>query len=466
MSSSLAPAEDTQYPTLFKELFLVAANELAITLQEPLENLGVLYDDILSTGTVKRSRTLFSRTLRAPSTTNISSVEKGIASLVYGRGQVLFVVRQATKPEAVRLMATGLCFAGVPHIIDLLARSMEVSKDDLELTLSNMRRYVRTERGHDPGVYIGCFALRPLINRGFEILVERDATSMLPTVPMHIKKLDQWQLELIAQMDNWTVAMCIKQLPIRISCSPPKEQIFAQNLFDSIQILADSIDSQFVQDARLVARPFDVPSRVDGSESGARLITFRVLASIHERTSIGDKYVFGSLRFFFCQQHTYKYSKDNQIFARKLHREFANVRERTPEPMPKSSQCYSFYKTSRITPPRTGHSRGMKSWSSRLRSIQSSSTMRENRSGTLSETNDSRTSQDGLVQPPPPVLGGIKVSHDVNVNVSEITRHGSNADTEMTDLGYFSEAGLDEEMETFAEKLVAITIDERRRTVM
>ena len=466
MTPPLARFEEAEYPTLFKELFLVAANELANAIQEPLTNLGVLYDNIMSTGNVKRLKygvNIFYKSSLTSSINDIGSMEKGIAPMVFGRGQVLFAVRLATKAEAGRFAASGLYFASIPNVIDILARSMEVSKHDLELELSNMHSYVRTERLLDAGVHLGCFALRPLINRGFEVLVEQGATNILPTAPLHVDKLDQSQLDLLAQMDNWTVANCLKQLPIRVSCSNPKEKEFAANLLRAIESLVSRIDTQFFQDARLIARPFDVPSRTDSSKSGqANLVAFRVLASIHERTAIGDRFIFGSLRFFFCQQHTYKDSKDNQIFGRKLHREFANVAERSAsgeyalKPLPR----YSFYNPTRnYKPP----SPAPRKWASRLRTIRSRVSMRNGSNSSSSQDDScSRASQDVLVQTPPPVFGGIKVHRDVNVDVCDLEHGVAAEEAEMSGLGYFSEVGLDEEAETWAEKLVGITIDERR----
>ena len=194
------------------------------------------------------------------------------------------------------------------------------------------------------------------------------------------------------------------------------------------------------------------------------MIAFRVLASIHEPTSIGDRFIFGSLRFFYCQQHTYKHSEDNRIFGRKLHRELANVAEGTKVGgfglQPRSR--YSFYSPTRTykSPQRKS---GVRGWPSRgLRTIRSRVSLRDS-SSTSSKTYDSRASCDILVAHPPPIFGGIKVHRDVNIDVCDKQEmEAGGEDTEMSNLGYFSEIGLDEEGETFAEMLVAITVDERR----
>ena len=455
-----------EYSTLFKELFLVAANELANTIQEPLVNLGVFFDDIMSTGTTRRLKltaATFFKTSPGASTSDISSAERGQVPMTFGRGQILFVVRKVTKPESARLQASGYRFASVSNITDLLARSMEVTKQDLDLCLTKMRDYAGVERVPDPGVYLGCFALRPLIYRGFEILVERDAKNMLPTTPLHLERLDKWQLDLLLQMDDWTVASCLEHLPIRASCSTSREQIFARQMLDGIEALASQISTPFFQDARLVARPFEAPSRLNKPDAGhAILLAFRIITSVHEHTAISDKYVFSSLRFFVCQQHTYKDSRDNHIFARKLHREFAGVTERLPtRESTAKPRHYSFYKTpynyKQNRPPSTHN----KLWPSQLRSIGSRFTIYDSSSSSQTAVEGSRSSQDVLVQTPAQTLGGIQVSSIINIDVSEINRTNSK-ELEMGNVSYFSEVGLDEEVETFAEKLLSLTIEDRR----
>ena len=455
---------------LFKELFLVAANELANTIQEPLANLGVLFDDIISTGTVKRSKygaSIFKTSLNS-SIRDATSAGKDDDPITYGRGQVLFAVRQVTKLESMRLQASGHRFASISNIIDLLARSMEVTTQELGVCLAQMCSYAGAERILEPGVHVGCFALRPLIHRGFEILVEKKAKNMLPTIPLQLGTLEQWQLDMLIQMKNWTVSNCMEQLPTLSFRSSLKEQKFASQLLDGLATLIARMNTPFFQDARLVASPFEVPCRLDASGSGqASLISFRILTSVHERKAIGDSFEFASLRFFFCQQHTYKDSKDNQIFARKLHREFSGVAEHplSRGAIVKPSPRYSFFKTGHdYTQRKTGPKSVVRSWPSQIRSIGSHLTMHDSSSSSQSEIEDSRNSQDVLVQAPPPVHGGIQVFRDINVDVREVKRAGSNMELEMVDLGYFNEVGLDEEVETFAEKLVSLTIDERRRT--
>lgn len=199
------------YSTTFKGLFCVAANDLASTIQTPLEQIGVLSQGILSTGTLGRQATskYFQRLWKRSS---LDSVEKGQSLAIFGRGQLLFVTRRVNHFESVRLQASGYRFASLSHVTDYLAQSMEVTPEELVPQLEKMRDYSEAERFLKPGVHLACFALRPIFQRGFDILVRKDFEYMLPTTHLSSAKLAPWQYKIIQSMDNWTVANCCETL--------------------------------------------------------------------------------------------------------------------------------------------------------------------------------------------------------------------------------------------------------------
>ena len=90
------------YSQAFKELFCVAANDLAAMIQERLEDVGVLYDEIMSTGTIRKTNNFLGLT---PKPNRPADLEKGRATVISGRGQLLFVVRRTNKTEAAQLQA-------------------------------------------------------------------------------------------------------------------------------------------------------------------------------------------------------------------------------------------------------------------------------------------------------------------------------------------------------------------------
>ena len=79
--------ETEDYAMTFKELFCAAAKDLASTVQEPLDAIGVLYDKIVDTGTVLPKIRTWQRNA---SVTSINmDIESGCRSfMTLGRGQV------------------------------------------------------------------------------------------------------------------------------------------------------------------------------------------------------------------------------------------------------------------------------------------------------------------------------------------------------------------------------------------
>ena len=154
------------YSTLFKKLFCVAAKELADIVQLPLEDIGVLDGTIMNTGTLSKSARL--RLLRGISTRHneLDNAEKGRLSMVFGRGQLLFLVRRASRSQASRLRSTGHRFATISNVAELLARSMEVTKEELLPQLRRMRDQSETERLLEPGVHLGLFRSTPNLPQG------------------------------------------------------------------------------------------------------------------------------------------------------------------------------------------------------------------------------------------------------------------------------------------------------------
>jgi len=456
-SSSADQADD--YSTTFKELFCIAANDLATTIQTPFEHVGVLFEGIMSTGTLGKNAN-WKRLHRLWKPNSLDSVERGQSPTTFGRGQLLFVIRRVNRFESTRLQATGHRFATISNVTDYLARSMEVTPDELLPQLEKMREYAEAERFLEPGVHLACFALRPVFHRGFDILVRRDFGYMLPTTLLSSTKLEGWQLNIVHQMDNWTVASCCETLRGRSMVTDDQnERPFVRQLLEAITALARNIERTFFQDARLIARLFRAPSSgCKESPTDAFVLAFRIITDVHQSHELVDEYEFAPSKFFLVQQHAFRDSPDNQIFARRIHREFAAVAESQEVP-----PRYSCHRTMdrRLSSVRRSRSRSASPGKS------SRWPARTHSSGTLA-TNDNASdhSEKILVDPTPKSFSGIHVSNEVSVDVSELTSGGACPGVELTTipLGFSTEAGVgDVETESFADELMVATTDERRR---
>ncbi|KAL8700546.1 MAG: hypothetical protein Q9201_005397 [Fulgogasparrea decipioides] len=319
---------DSGFATTFKERFCVAASELANMIHEPLEKLGVLFDAIMFTGTVNRGRQ--KKFYSQPrSNNNHDSLELGQVRPVYGHGQLLFLVRRANRQDVARLQAAGFSFAHPTSIISSLAESLEVSVPELSDQLLRLWKSVSIESVLDPGVHLACYALRPRYG-GWDILVDRNSKSMLPSVQLTKEDLLPWQADLIEQLDDMTVSECLAYLQECCNKTQSRDDdAFLVKVIHAITTLAAQINHPLFTSARLLARPFSVPCRSHRGpqyREEANVIMFRVIADAHYGSPHG-RTEFRSLRLFQAQQHVYPGSADHEAFARKIHVEFAEMAE-------------------------------------------------------------------------------------------------------------------------------------------
>ena len=475
---SATPPRSSDYGTIFKELFCITASELADTFQESLESLGVLFEDIMNTGTTEqcKRKKLFRK---GAFEDGLDEAERGrhVRSLeLFGRGQLLFLVRQVNKSEASRLQAVGFRFAHATNVIESLARSMQVPRETLSIRLDRMRGYFPKNYPLEPGTYLGCFALRPVYQQGFEVLVLKDAKYLMPTEPLEVRKLERWHLRLLAEMENWTVVTCCEHLRGRTSTGSREERMFTQALLDGITRLAFQIGHPFFEEARLITTPFCLPGSTRGAQQGhqgqkeTQLIAFRIITDAHQARCFNRELEYIPSRFFLCQQRVYKNSPDNEIFCRKLHQDFAT----TPTPSPSDSNTVptlsprpSFYRQ----PPNAYFSwarRASASPSERRRWALPFSS-RYGGDGSTTTRHGSQSSEKSLTGGSPEraaaAAGQIHVSNEIRVNISEVPGSVTTLDSEveMACLGTRSEVGTGtEEQETFADRLMALTMEERR----
>ncbi|KAH6721072.1 hypothetical protein BKA61DRAFT_504742 [Leptodontidium sp. MPI-SDFR-AT-0119] len=312
------------YSIILRELFCIAAADLAEQLNEPLENVGILFDQVLGTGQTKTSSK--SKVLGS-SRGGFNDLESdGMAMPTLGRGQLLFLVRRANRREAERFAASGYRFAEVQNVAHIITRNMQINCNDLQGRLTSMHEYSSDTNVLKPGVHLACFAIRASVRGGFDILTRKDARNQLPTMQLPIDNLDNWQISYLAQLDGSSVTACLKFLKERLASpeSTKKEQSFATQLYDALVGLDEEMGDTFA-DAVLIGSPISAPCYGPGGDNAkpaqATLITFRTIVPIQFRAQ-GLKFGFTPLSFFRTQQCVYKNSPDHARFARAIHKEF------------------------------------------------------------------------------------------------------------------------------------------------
>lgn len=467
----LAIAEGTEdYSLLFKELFCIAAQELATLIQQPLEKIGVLFEGIMATGTVRKparkwifNKVVAQNNLNDNVEVHIEAAEKGKANIIFGRGQLLFVVRHADRADSIQMQASGYRFASISNVIDTLARSMEVTKEELLPYLENFQRYSEEDRLLEPGIHLAFFALRPLFHRGFQVLVRQTAKNLLPTQKLPWSRIEKSHFELFSQMDNWTITMCCERLRDQFFGSSEKEVQLAEELLVGITTLAQQIEKPFFQEARLIARPFKIPCQVSSTSHGlefAVAFAFRIVVDAHQYSTVNQNFIFAPSRFFLCQQHVYKNSPDNAAFARRMHRELAALAQninckdvqsdgssprRSFNPLPYFH--LDFVRSQAASPS------GKRKYS--LSARPSLSIGSEQNKGTSEKEESKKNSNSSF--------GGIHVSNEITIDVSDADMEAICPDFEVPSLGVRTEAGVAiMESETFADQLMALTIAEKR----
>jgi len=458
-SGASSGASTADYSTLFRELFCVAAADLADQIQAPLEDIGVLFGGIMSTGTLSHTAKLKIHGLRMKDNA-LDAAERGESPISFGRGQLLFVVRQANRLDSSQLQAVGHRFATIPNVIDTLARSMEVTRDEFLPWLESMRAESTGEHFLNPGIHLACFALRPMFHRGFDVLVRKDASNMLPSTFLTCSKLEQWQLDMLEGLNNFTVATCCELLRARSMVVDERKHKFARELLEGIIQLTEVINNPFFMEARLVARPLKAPcakSKTDKAQNEVFLITFRVIADAHQYTSLNQRYEFTPLKFFLCQQHAYEGCPDNNIFARRIYREFSAIAKLSHDYNRRGSVNSADGSRDRSWDGSFGSPRSRsvsplkkKSWPTRAHFKR------------FDIANDSEKNlvDLGLIRP----FGGIHVSNDIEVDVTENSRGSYSQDVEMRDMRVHSEISVgDIERASFADELVAMTMEERKK---
>jgi hypothetical protein len=315
------PIED--YFLIFRELFCVAAGELARDLHQPLNEVGVLYDDIIPTGQVAMK-----------GKKNDALTDLDIEGSTSGKGQLLFLVNRVGRREAEHLKAAGYRFATPSDVVPLLAATLQVMPQSLNHRIEIMLEYAADDHMLDPGVHMAVFAIRASLgagHHGFDVLARKDAKNQLPTMQLPLDTLENWQIDYLKTLDSMSMSAIMKALnkASKSSNTSQKEQQLAKHLLKTIEALKEESEDPIFNDALLIANPIQAPCRglSENSPPGvATLITFRIIVPIHCRAP-GRKLVFTPLNFLKMQQQVYKNSRDHHVFARKIYREFGSVLE-------------------------------------------------------------------------------------------------------------------------------------------
>ncbi|OAL70865.1 hypothetical protein A7D00_5195 [Trichophyton violaceum] len=415
------------FELIFKQLFCIAAQGLSDQLHLPLEKLGVLYDDVVLTGTqsAKPGKYRTGDPEAAPTPTTI-----------VGKGQCIFIVRQLSKQETIDLSMSGYRFAAPNHISGALARLMQVEPRDMLDNLTRMRDYSAPEKMLDPGVYLVGFSLYPSVWTGFDVLVYGDAPNLLPNVRLPIESVTQQHLDILSRMDGWPLSLCLKWLKANGGFEDPEAQTFCQAVYGAASNLSASVDSPTFAQAKFSSRQIKIPCRSPGHAEATGQCTafsFHIINGLLTRTTPPHLRL-TPLRLFNVQQQVYPGIPDHAVFQDNVRDEFGHCLydddlkgNRSPIP-PSTAQSMSLRANSLIHP--------------------GDDQRKSNRHSGNRQSDTWRPTNDGIM---------IRNQITVDVSQKEEPKPSSAGAFEMQSVGATVEAGyVKDDDETFVDELCAI----------
>ncbi|CAK7225122.1 hypothetical protein SCUCBS95973_005752 [Sporothrix curviconia] len=386
------------YEAVLCELFCTAAEALAVKLKVSLGNVGVLWDEILATGdsgripggsyrSATRKQRKSEQILQADGSsgngngddngTELRSnkelaemdsselAEMGISRQAaaarnpeYGRGSLMFLVRHVENVrELGALEAAGYRFAELRHVSGIIDSSMQIKSRNIETKLRAMQMYARDSPMLEAGVHLGFFAVRARVGGvGFNVLVDREARNLLPSVPLPFAALEPVQLAFLRQVDNMTPERAIRHMAT-IKTLTPKEAYFASQLVDAITALRRGLaDDAVFDDAVLSAKVVEVPCRRSadgGGASMAAMIALCCVVPIHQNIRSGSCELM-PLSFFKVHQLVDPDSPHQLEFLRSLHRDIYPLINAVPAP-PMSSPASGSHSGGRHSSNGHGH---------------------------------------------------------------------------------------------------------------
>ncbi|WYZ37402.1 hypothetical protein EsH8_II_000908 [Colletotrichum jinshuiense] len=345
------------YDIIFRELFCVAAAGLAEKMKEHITSIGLLWDEILPTGSsgersgLGSSRqqdvdTIFNPDGTARKVVVLSNsedlAEKGIGRRKhheFGRGSLMFLVRRVQSDREIeRLEAAGYRFAELRQVSSIIGSSMQIKTSDLESKLHNMAAYADDNNQLEPGVHLGFFGIRARVGGyGFDVAVRSGARNLLPSVKMPMDRIESWQVDLLRQLDRLTT-LGISRRIASLSNLSTRELLFASLLMDSLDALRTWIDDPIFNEAMLTSTVVTLPANQAPGEGVSSkltsLITFRLVIPIHVNVS-SPKCEFVPLNFFKVHQLVGRDASRHLAFTQSVHRELAPVIQSVPLEKPR-----------------------------------------------------------------------------------------------------------------------------------
>ncbi|CDS00809.1 hypothetical protein [Sporisorium scitamineum] len=300
----------------FRDRFIDAAYHLAGELDIPFEEIGVLYDHVLPTGTRRNGcQPVPDKFTPSRQFTDDESSINGPVPSIFGEGNdqeegaMLFLVRELPNSAASteRFRQMGYRMTETRFLAGVLADRVAVQKEEMEPLLDSLKVYAK--RGTRPvvqpgGVYCGLFGVRASTSKegGLDVLVYNFARHQIPAyrlpdvqcITLEMKtflgSLDQATMEdamkvcereSIRSGERRKYLQSISSVNVADNHENEAEQEavelmiqFQTALFIALDALHNSVRCypKICQSARISAEVLEVPSSLDDSTAPAEMI--------------------------------------------------------------------------------------------------------------------------------------------------------------------------------------------------
>lgn len=325
-SANFDPETYNDYSVIFRERFCTAAAGLAAAMHMPTEQIGVLYDKIIETGTLKlEDRTTKRSTVQMDKP---GDVEAGSCLHLFGKGQLLFLTRQLNQEDAVKLLNAGFKFGSIQQVGRNIAETMQIPLPTLEVHVIGLKHYVDKLQALDKaGTWLSFFGLISRPNsKGFDVGVKKEDQDQLPDIQLLPLEPQEWQAKFLQRMDGLRTKSCMTFLEDRSKVDVQRcqqEQQFSMILLQAMVSLGQQVPGDWFREARFLARPVFAHYSHQRSRSVVSWIyAFCVIADMHTSLEACDSITRIPLTFFSARQRCYKGSPDHGILAREIHQEF------------------------------------------------------------------------------------------------------------------------------------------------
>lgn len=323
----------------FRDRFVDAAGQLAMELDIPVQQIGVLFDHVQPTGTRKtlqpsKNELSDPNYQKRPRADDESSINGPVAS-IFGdceeddEGVMLFLVRELPNPSnnasgavdsAERYRQRGYRMTETRFLAGVLADRVSVDKEDMETLLGSLKLFAK--RGTRPvvqpgGVYTGLFGVRASTSKqgGLDVLAYNFARHQIPAYRLpDVKFLNPSMKKFLRELDQMTMEDAMRtceresirsgerktylasrsdlDLTENQEYVSEQEEIelmiqFQTSLFIALDALHNSVRfyPKITQTGRISAEVLEVPSSLDDSSPPAEMILVQAVLPEASATS-------------------------------------------------------------------------------------------------------------------------------------------------------------------------------------